>query len=88
MRSYICIVAPYLGMLDVPREGCDVGAKPKDGVWWTYPEDRRTKQVPNGRYSPSECHLTNTDLVSDHRQALEHSKPPMFYKCQLEVPYV
>jgi hypothetical protein len=35
----------HLGTLDEPREGCDVGAKPKDGVWWTYPEDERPKQV-------------------------------------------
>ena len=32
-------------MLDAPREGPDVGAEPEDGVWWTYPEDGRTKQV-------------------------------------------
>ena len=38
-------VASHLGMLDEPREGRDVGAEPKDGVWWTYPEDGRTKQV-------------------------------------------
>jgi hypothetical protein len=36
----------YLGTLDEPREGCDDAAKPEDGVWWTYPEDGRTKQVP------------------------------------------
>ena len=29
-------LASHLGMLDEPREGRDVGAKPKDGVWWTY----------------------------------------------------
>jgi hypothetical protein len=46
MYSYICIVAPHLGMLDVPREGYDVGAKPEDGVGWTYPENERTMQVP------------------------------------------
>jgi hypothetical protein len=46
MHSYICIVAPHLGMLDAPRERSDVGAKPKDGVGWTYPEDERTKQLP------------------------------------------
>jgi hypothetical protein len=39
-------LASYLGTLDEPREGCDDGAKPEDGVWWTYPEDGRTKQVP------------------------------------------
>jgi hypothetical protein len=31
-------LASHLGMLDEPREGRDVGAKPKDGVWWTYPD--------------------------------------------------
>ena len=38
-------LASHLGMLDEPREGYDVGAKPKDGVWWAYPEDGRTGQV-------------------------------------------
>ena len=36
------------------------------------------------RCSPSECHLTNIDLVLDPRQAPEHSKSPMFYKISLE----
>jgi hypothetical protein len=45
MHSYICIVAPYLGKLDELREGRDVGGVPEDGVWWTYPEDGKTKQV-------------------------------------------
>jgi hypothetical protein len=39
-------LASHIGTLDAPREGQDVGSKPEDGVWWTYPEDRRTKQVP------------------------------------------
>ena len=30
------------------------------------------------RCSPSECRLTNTNLVLDPRQAPEHSKPPIF----------
>ena len=38
-------LASHLGALYEPREGRDVGAKPKDGVWWTYPEDGRTRQV-------------------------------------------
>ena len=38
----------------------------------------------DGRCSPSECHLTNTDLVLDPRQAPEHSKPPMFLQISLE----
>ena len=40
------------------------------------------------RCSPSECHLTNTDLVLDPKQAPKHPKPPMFYKYQLESFYV
>ena len=38
-------LAPHLGMLDASRKGCDVEAKPEDGVWWTYPKDGRTEQV-------------------------------------------
>ena len=38
-------IASHLGTLDAPREGCDVGAEPKDSVWWTYPEGGRTGQV-------------------------------------------
>ena len=38
----------------------------------------------DGRCSPSECHLTNTNLVLDPRQAPEHFKSPMFYKTSLE----
>ena len=38
-------LASHLGTLDEPREGCDVGAEPEDGVWWTYPKDGRTGQV-------------------------------------------
>jgi hypothetical protein len=30
-----------LGTLDVTREGCGVGAKPEDNVWWIQPEDER-----------------------------------------------
>ena len=43
---HIHALASHLGMLDEPREGRDVGAKPEDGVWWTYLKDGRTKQVP------------------------------------------
>ena len=38
----------------------------------------------DGRYSPSECRLTNTNLVLDPKQAPKHSKSPMFYKILLE----
>ena len=64
-------LAFHLGTLDEPCEGHDVGAEPKDGVWWTYPEG-----------------LTNTNLVLDHMQAPEHSKPPMFLQISLEFFYV
>ena len=39
--SYIYIVAFHLGTIDEPREGCDVGAEPEDGEWWTRLEDGR-----------------------------------------------
>ena len=39
MHSYICIVAFHLGTIDAPCEGCDVGAEPEDGEWWTRLED-------------------------------------------------
>ena len=38
-------LASHLGTLDEPREGCEVGTEPEDGVWWTYPEDGRTPGV-------------------------------------------
>ena len=28
-------------MIDGPRKGCDIGAEPKDGEWWTHLEDGR-----------------------------------------------
>ena len=45
-------IASHLGTLDAPREGCDVGAKPEELVWWIYHEDGRTKQVPGPKVSP------------------------------------
>ena len=42
----------------------------------------------DGRCSPSGCHLTNTDLMLDHKQATEHSKSPMFKKCYFEYLYM
>ena len=43
---HIHALASHLSTLDEPHEGRDVGSEPEDGVWWTYPEDGRTKQVP------------------------------------------
>jgi hypothetical protein len=37
-----------LGTLDVMHEGCGVGAKPKDGVWWIHPEDGRILKFIHG----------------------------------------
>jgi len=37
----------------------------------------------DGRCSPNECHLTNTNLVLDPSQAPKHSKPPMFLQISL-----
>jgi hypothetical protein len=45
MYSYISTVVPHLGTLAETCEGCDIGAKPKDGVWWIHPEDRRIGEV-------------------------------------------
>ena len=39
MHSYIYIVAFHLGMIDEPREGCDIEDEPEDGEWWTHLED-------------------------------------------------
>ena len=60
MHSYICIAAFHLGTIDEPREGYDIEAEPEDGEWWTPLEDGCMTE---GRCSPSEYHLTNTDLV-------------------------
>ena len=76
-------LASHLGTLDEPREGHDVGAKPKDGLGESIQKMEGLSKCRDGRCSPSECHLTNTDLVLDPRQASEHSKPPMFYKYYL-----
>ena len=56
-------LASHLGALEEPREERDVGAKPKDGVWWIYPEDGRTKQVLGPEMSPSRCKLTELTCV-------------------------
>ena len=56
-------IASHLGTLDAPREGCDVGAKPEDLVWWIYPEDGRTKQVLGPEMSPGRCKLTELTCV-------------------------
>ena len=56
-------LASHLGTLDAPREGCDVGAKPEELVWWIYPEDGRTKQVLGLEMSPGRCKLTALTYV-------------------------
>ena len=64
MHSYICIAVFHLGTIDEPREGRDIGTEREDDVWWTYPEEAKNQEYMLGpEYSPSECHLTNTDSV-------------------------
>ena len=60
---HIHALASHLGTLDAPREGCDVGAKPEDGVGRTYPEDGRTTQVLRPEISPRQCKLTELTCV-------------------------
>jgi hypothetical protein len=53
-------------MLDELHEGYDVGAKLED-VWRTIQKVEELNKFQDGRYSLSECHLINTDLVLDPR---------------------
>ena len=78
-------LASHLGTLDEPREGRDVGAESKDGVWWTYPEDGRTGQVLGWEILANRVSGTNTNLVLDPRQASKHSKAPMFLQISLKL---
>jgi hypothetical protein len=58
-RAFIHLhCASHLGTLNESREGCDVRAEPEDGVWWTYLEDGRTKQVLGSEVSFRQCKLT------------------------------
>jgi hypothetical protein len=50
MYLYICIVALHLGTLAETREGCGVGAEPKDGIWWNYLEDGCTWRVVSDKH--------------------------------------
>ena len=77
-------LASHLGTLDEPREGRDVRDVPEEGVWWIHPEDGRTKQVPRWEMLTKRVLSNKTNLVLYPRQAPKHSKPPMFYKYQLE----
>ncbi|XP_039835025.1 uncharacterized protein LOC120695877 [Panicum virgatum] len=53
------------GAIDEPHGGCDVGAEPEDGEWWTRLEDGRLDPdvLDRRRCSLSTYSLTNTDLV-------------------------
>ena len=55
-------IASHLGTLDAPREGCDVGAEPEDGVRWAYPDDGRTTQVLRPEMSPRGSKVTELTL--------------------------
>ena len=53
----------HLGTLDEPCKGRDIGSKPEDGVWWTYHEVGRTKQVLGPEMSPGRYELTELTHV-------------------------
>ena len=57
---------------------------PKTVYGGPIPKMEGLSKCQDGRYSPSKCHLTNIDLVLDHRQAPEYSKPPMFLQITLK----
>jgi len=65
MHSYICIVASHLGTIDEPYDGRATGAEPEDDVGGHIPKTDGWNPMcmTKGRCSPSEYHLTNTDLV-------------------------
>jgi hypothetical protein len=35
-------------MLAETLEGCDIGAQPKDGVWWIHPDDGKILKFIHG----------------------------------------
>jgi hypothetical protein len=45
MHSHMRMVASHIGTLAETCEGCGVGDKPEDGVWWIHPEDKKIGQV-------------------------------------------
>jgi hypothetical protein len=52
----------HLGMLDAPREGRDVEPNSKMVFGGPIQEMEGLSKSQDGRCSPSECHLTNTNL--------------------------
>ena len=75
-------------MLDAPREGRDLEPNSKMEFGESIQKTEGLSKCRDRRCSPSECHLTNTGLVLDPKQVPEHSKPSMFYKCQLESHFM
>ena len=59
-------------------------ANPKTVYGGPIPKMEGLSKCRDGRCSPSECHLTNTDLVLNPRQASEYSKSSMFLQISLE----
>ena len=64
MHSYHCISFRYA---ICTTRGCEAradGTEHEDDVWWTYLEEAKNQEYMLGpECSPSEYHLTNTDLV-------------------------
>ena len=65
MHSDIRIDASHLGTIHEPYEGRATGAEPEDDVGGYIPKTDGWNPMcmTRGRCSPSEYHLTNTDLV-------------------------
>jgi hypothetical protein len=61
---------------------------PKMVFGGSIPKMEGLSKCQDGRCSSSECHLTNTNLVLDPRQAPEHYKSPCFAKYKLSILYV
>ena len=79
--------ASHLGTLDEPREGWkDVMLEPNPKMVFggSILKMKGLIKCKDRRCSPNECHLTNTDLVLDPRQAPKHSKPSMFLQISFE----
>ena len=65
-------LASHLGMLDEPcGEPKDMMLEPNPKMEFGEPIQKieGLSKYQDGSCSPSECHLTNTDLVLDYRQA-------------------
>jgi hypothetical protein len=79
-------LASYFGMLDEPREGRDVGAKPEDDVWWTYPKEVRSLECMHGvKMFPKVVQANLTDLCQILGKPCSILSLLYFYKYQIKL---